>query len=151
MDAVQAMRHRAQQAGDLKSTSQQTVKTQGQTIVIEPAEPDVVYVPEYDPRLVYGAVVPAWPGWYAYPGLYVAGPGIAFGIGFGLGFVGGFAWGWNHWGFDWAHRTVVFNHTTYISHSNTFINQSQHVREPQHVRQSQHDHEPCRSQRLQRL
>src|SRR5947199_920261 len=54
MDAVQTMRQRAQSAGTLKSTPQQAVKTQAQTIIIEPAQPDVVYVPTYDPWLVYG-------------------------------------------------------------------------------------------------
>src|SRR5438105_8193836 len=54
LDAVQVMRQRAQQAGNLKSTQQQTVTTQGQTIVIEPTDPEVVYVPEYDPWVVYG-------------------------------------------------------------------------------------------------
>src|SRR5436190_19714882 len=47
--AIQTMRQRAKQAGNLKSTPQEKVKNQGQTIVIEPPAPDVVYVPEYDP------------------------------------------------------------------------------------------------------
>jgi len=122
MDAVQVMRHRAQSAGNLNGTTQEKITTQGQTIVIEPASPTVVYVPQYDPWLVYGAPLVAWPGWYPYPGLYLAGPGISFGLGFGLGFFGGYGWGWHHWGFDWGHRTVIFNHNTYISHSRTFIN-----------------------------
>ena len=95
------MRQRAQQAGNLKSTSQQKVTTQGQTIVIEPADPDVVYVPAYDPWLVYGSPLPVWPGWYPVPGIFIGGPAIAFGVGFGIGYFGGFGWGWHHWGFDW--------------------------------------------------
>jgi hypothetical protein len=122
MDAVQAMRHRAQDAGHLNSTPQQKVDAQGQTIVIEPAEPNIVYVPQYDPWLVYGAAVPIWPGWYPVPGLYLAGSGFGFGIGFPIGFFGGFGWGWRHWGFDWGHRAMVFDHHAYISHSRTFIN-----------------------------
>jgi uncharacterized membrane protein YgcG len=124
MDAVQVMRGRAQSAGNLNSTPQENVTTQGQAIVIEPVNPDVVYVPQYDPWLVYGAPLGVWPGWYPYPGLYVAGAGIAFGVGFGLGFFGGFGWGWGHWGFDWHNRTVIYNHTTYISHSRTFVNRN---------------------------
>jgi len=54
MDAVQAMRQRAQEAGNLKTTEQRTVTSQDSTIIIEPASPEVVYVPEYDPWLVYG-------------------------------------------------------------------------------------------------
>jgi hypothetical protein len=122
MDAVQVMRARAQKAGNLKSNKQVKVESQGQTIVIEPADPEIVYVPAYNPWLVFGAPVGMWPGWYAYPGLYVAGPGVSFGLGFGVGFFAGFGWGWHHWGADWGHRTVMYNHNTYISHSTTIIN-----------------------------
>jgi len=123
-NAVQVMRDRAEKAGNLKSTSQEKVSKQGQTIVIEPADPEVVYVPEYDPWLVYGAPIGVWPGWYSYPGLFIGGPGIAFGLGFGIGFFGGFGWGWHHWGEDWHHHDVIFNHNTYISHSRVFVNRS---------------------------
>src|SRR6266849_3800983 len=73
MNAVQVMRERAEKAGNLNSTSQEKVRNQGKTIVIEPAEPEVVYVPEYDPWLVYGDPIGVWPGWYSYPGLFLAG------------------------------------------------------------------------------
>jgi len=124
MNAVQVMRDRAEKAGNLKDTSQQKVSTQGQTIVIEPADPQIVYVPQYDPWLVYGAPIGVWPGWYSYPGLYIGGPGIAFGLGFGIGFFGGFGWGWGHWGYDWHHHGILFNHNTYISHSRIFANRN---------------------------
>ena len=124
MNAVQVMRDRAEKAGNLKSTSQEKVTNQGQTIVIEPADPEVVYVPEYDPWLVYGEPIGIWPGWYSYPGLFLAGPGIAFGLGFGVGFYGGFGWGWHHWGSDWHHHDVIYNHNTYISHSRVFVNRN---------------------------
>ena len=105
MDAVQVMRQRAEEAGNLKTTPQQTVATQGSTIVIQPADPDVVYVPAYDPWLVYGDPIVAWPGWYPYPGIWFGGPYLSFGLGFGIGFFGGFGWGWGHWGFDWHDHT----------------------------------------------
>src|SRR2546429_5996910 len=129
MDAIQVMRRRAQEAGHLNTTPQQKVVEQGSQIVVEPANPEIVYVPQYDPWLVYGAPVVAWPGWYPYPGLFIAEPGIAFGVGFGLGFFGGFGWGWGHWGCDWGHRTVVFNHNTFVSRSRTFINRQTFARE----------------------
>ena len=122
MDAVQVMRERAKQAGNLNSTPQQKVTQQGQTIVIAPADPQIVYVPEYDPWLVYGEPIGIWPGWYGYPGLYLTGPGIAFGLGFGIGFFGGYGWGWHHWGYDWHRHGIIFNHNTYISHSRIFAN-----------------------------
>lgn len=120
MDAVQVMRARANSAGNLKSNDQVKVVTESQTIIVEPAEPEVVYVPAYDPWIVYGAPVVVWPGWYPYPGLYVAGPGVSFGVGFAVGLFAGFAWGSHGWGCDWGHRTVVFNHNTFISNSKTF-------------------------------
>jgi len=64
MNAVQGMRQRAKEAGNLNATSQEKVSQQGTTIVIEPVDPQIVYVPEYDPWLVYGAPVGVWPGWY---------------------------------------------------------------------------------------
>src|SRR5438309_887273 len=60
LDAVQTMRKRAQQAGNLESTPQENVTTQGQTVVIQPANPEVVYVPAYDPWTVYGPPLVAY-------------------------------------------------------------------------------------------
>src|SRR5258707_14080547 len=121
--AIQTMRQRAKQAGNLNTTPQQKVKSDGKTIVIEPASPDLVYVPQYDPWLVYGAPMAFFPGWYSYPGLYLDGPGIGFGLGFGVGLYGGFGWGWHNWGFDWHHGgRAIYNHNTYISHSRTIVN-----------------------------
>ena len=124
MDAVQVMRQRAQTAGNLKTTPQQTVTTQGSTIIIQPASPDVVYVPAYDPWLVYGYPIVPWPGWYPYPGIWFGGPYLSFGIGFGIGFFGGFGWGWPHWGFDWHNRYPIYNHNRYYSRSTTFYNRN---------------------------
>jgi len=128
MDAVQVMRQRAEEAGNLKSTPQQNITTEGSTIEIEPANPEVVYVPAYDPWLVYGYPVVAWPGWYPYPGIWYDGPYLAFGVGFGIGFFGGFGWGWGHWGFDWHHRYAIYNHERYFSRSNTFYNRNTYYR-----------------------
>src|SRR5271166_3202635 len=68
MAAVQVMRRKAQDTGNLKTTPQQTVTEKDSAIDIEPADPEVVYVPAYDPWLVYGYPIVAWPGWYPYPG-----------------------------------------------------------------------------------
>jgi uncharacterized membrane protein YgcG len=122
MDAVQVMRVRAQKVGNLKTTSQETVSDQGQTIEIQPADVQVVYVPEYDPWLVYGEPLAIWPDWFWYPGLYVSGPGLFWGTGIGIGFFGGFDWGWGHWGYDWHRHDVLFDHHGYVSHSTVFAN-----------------------------
>ncbi len=128
MDAVQVMRQRAQQAGNLKTTPQQTVTTQGSTVIIEPANPEVVYVPAYNPWLVYGGPIGPWPGWYPYPGIWYGGPYLSFGVGFGIGFFGGFGWGWNRWGFDWHNRYAIYNNNRYYSRSNTFYNRGNFYR-----------------------
>jgi Protein of unknown function (DUF3300) len=128
MDAVQVMRQRAQQAGNLKSTPQQVVTDQNSTISIDPVNTDVVYVPAYDPWLVYGDLVPVWPDWYAYPGIFFGGPYLSFGVGFGIGFLGGVGWGWHNWGFDWRRHAVLFNHGRYVSHSTTFYNRNNFYR-----------------------
>ena len=112
MDAVQRMRARAQQAGKLSSSSQQTVSTSntdGQpNIVIEPANPQVIYIPEYNPYSIWGtALYYPYAGW-GYPSY---GPGIYFGFGplipIGLWFGGGWGgWGWHP---GWGGRQIIVN------------------------------------------
>ncbi len=119
-DEVQTMRQQARNAGNLKSTEQENVSDQDGAIDIEPANPDVVYVPAYDPWLVYGAPIVAYPGWYPVPGIFWGGGGLSFGIGFGIGFFGGFGWGWGHWGYDWHGRRAIYDHHAFVSHSRTF-------------------------------
>jgi Protein of unknown function (DUF3300) len=98
MAAVQRMRAKAQGTGQLKTSTQQKVETQTveggqQAIVIQPADPSVVYVPSYDPATVYGA--PAYPyPQVTYPG-YVAGAALSFGTGLALGAAWGGGWGYN--------------------------------------------------------
>jgi hypothetical protein len=128
MDAVQLMRRRAQQAGNLNSTPQQIVTTEGSDIEIEPVSPEIVYVPAYDPWIVYGGPIVAWPDWYDYPGIWYDGPSPFFGVGFGIGVFGHYGWGWHHWGFDWHHHYAVFDHARYDSRSRTFYNRDRFYR-----------------------
>jgi hypothetical protein len=128
MDAVQVMRRRAQQAGHLNSTLQQTVTAEDSYIEIEPVSPEIVYVPAYDPWIVYGGPIAAWPGWYPYPGVWYDGPVIFFGAGFGVGYFGGYGWGWHHWGCDWHHHYAVHDHGRYYSTSKTFYNRDRFSR-----------------------
>ena len=103
MQAVQRMRAQAEAKGTLRSTPQETVTTQNQNgqpaITIEPANPDVWYVPNYNPAYVWGP-----PVWGAYPPLLY--PGIDVGLGWypgidiGLYFGGWGGWGWGGWGWD---------------------------------------------------
>lgn len=97
MAAVQRMRAKAQETNVLVSNTQQTVGTEvvegEKVIVIQQANPQVVYVPSYDPVVVYGPPVYPYPS-YVYPG-YVPGTGLAFGLGIALGAAWGNGWGYN--------------------------------------------------------
>ena len=117
MDAVQRMRKRAQDKGNLKSTEQQKVETKiietKPVIIVEQASPQVVYVPSYDPVVVYGpAVYPYPPIYYPPVGYYAAGMAISFGIGVAMGAFWSGGWGW---GCGWGG-----NNNVYINHNNNF-------------------------------
>src|SRR5215469_8919861 len=93
MDAVQRMRAKAKDKGNLKSTEQQKVETQTienkQVIVVQPSNPEVVYVPSYNPTVVYGPPPYPYPPVYypppPPPGYYAAGMAISFGVGMMMG------------------------------------------------------------------
>ncbi|MGC1452393.1 MAG: DUF3300 domain-containing protein [Candidatus Sulfotelmatobacter sp.] len=104
MDAVQRMRKKAEDNGNLKSTEQQRVETKvienKSVIVVEQASPDVVYVPSYDPVVVYGPPIYPYPPIYYPPaGYYAAGVAISFGVGVMMGAFWSGGWGWGcGWG-----------------------------------------------------
>jgi len=117
MDAVQRMRKKAQDKGNLKSNEQQKVETQviesKSVIVVEQANPQVVYVPSYDPVVVYGApIYPYPPIYYPPPGYYAAGIAISFGVGVMMGAFWSGGWGW---GCGWGGHNNV-----YVNHNNNF-------------------------------
>jgi uncharacterized membrane protein YgcG len=123
MSAIQYMRKKAKDAGHLDSTPQQTVTTEGDDIDIAPANPQVVYVPEYDPDLIYGYPVGVWPGFYPWWG--VGGPYISWGVGFGIGPFFGFGWGWPAWGFHWGFGGGLwYGGHPYAWHSHSFYDRN---------------------------
>lgn len=99
MDTIQSLRAKAQAAGNLKTTKEQKVIVQEKIIVIEPASPQVIYVPTYNPTVVYGAwPYPAYPPYYYYPPGYVAATSaFAFASAVALGAAWGYAWGSPNW------------------------------------------------------
>jgi uncharacterized protein DUF3300 len=99
LDTVQSLRTKAQAAGNLKSTKEQNVIVEEKIIKIESANPQVVYVPTYNPTVVYGAwPYPAYPPYYYYPPGYVASSMMWFGAGMAMGAAWGYAWGNCNWG-----------------------------------------------------
>ncbi|MFZ0952177.1 MAG: DUF3300 domain-containing protein [Candidatus Sulfotelmatobacter sp.] len=123
MQAIQTMRHKAQDAGNLRTTPQQRVYDQDNQVQIEPADPDVVYVPQYNPAYVYGYPVGLWPGFYPWWGF--GGPYISFGFGFPIAPFFGFGWGWHGWGIGWGfHGGVFFGGHPYAFHSRGFYSRN---------------------------
>ena len=117
MDAIQRLRSRADANNKLSSTNEQKVvkqQQQGKQIIsIEPTNPNTVYVPYYDPAVVYGGwPYPAYPPYYfGYPG-YIPGGLIATGLAFGAGYaMGRWASGGNYWGggFNWNNNNININ------------------------------------------
>src|SRR5438552_14385137 len=98
LDTIQKLRAKAQAAGNLKTTKEQTVIVEEKIIKIEPANPQVIYVPSYNPTVVYGAwPYPAYPPYSYYPPGYVATSMFAFGAGVAMGAAWGYAWGNSNW------------------------------------------------------
>jgi Protein of unknown function (DUF3300) len=133
MDAIQVMRNKAVDAGNLKTTPQQKVEVQPatsaqpgsahpsvqQTVIISPAQPNTVYVPQYNPTTAYGAPVPA-PAGYSGSDLLLTGV-LAFGAGILLGSL--INDGHNSWGCNWGggyNNNVVYNRNVYVSNNNVY-------------------------------
>jgi hypothetical protein len=105
MSTIQELRSKARDLGNLKSSNEQKVIAENNSIMIESANPEVIYVPVYDPAYVYGPWwYPAYPPYYwYYPAGFYSGTSIAFGPGIYFGF-NAFSWAW----FDWPiHRVHI--------------------------------------------
>jgi hypothetical protein len=102
MESIQRLRQMAAAAGKLRSSPQQVVTSEGQVIIIEPASPEIVYVPVYEPAVVYGLwPYPEFPPYY-FPGYFDGVMIDGFGW-FGVAIVLPL-WGWHHW--DWVHHRI---------------------------------------------
>jgi len=121
MGEIQKMRQKSYAAGNLKTTEQQKVVVSGQDIEIQPAQPDVVNVPYYDPSAVYGNWW--WPGyppfaWYPLGNPYIwAG---LFGFGWGIGVGPAWGWGWGRW--NWGGRNVYINANRTVNINSRHVN-----------------------------
>jgi len=129
MNAIQTLRNRAINAGTLKDTPQQKIELQPavatssesgqgsspqQTVIIQPAQPTTVYVPQYNPATVYGAPVQSPPG---YTGTEMLTAGL---LSFGVGMLVGSLINNNHndWNCNWGGGSVHYNNNVYVSHTN---------------------------------
>ena len=125
MDSVQRLRHQAQSAGSLQSTPQQTVTNDGPTVIIEPAEPATVYVPVYNPSVVYGNwPYPDYPPvYYPPPPGYVAGTALAAGLVFATGVaIARGLWGVGYPNWRYGNVNVNVNRWNTVNVNRTQIN-----------------------------
>ena len=135
MNAIQVLRNMAMTAGTLKTTSQQKVEVepappaaQGaaqpsvqQTVIIQPAQPNTVYVPQYNPTTAYGAPVPA-PAGYSGSDLLLTGV-LSFGAGILLGSLinnGNNNWGCSWYGGGGHSSSVKYNNNVYVTNNNVY-------------------------------
>ena len=133
LQAVQVMRQRAQAAGNLQTTPQETVSYDQGNIEVAPANPQVVYVPAYNPWGVYGQPVSPYPGFSllgalgsfvgsalsaGFGGGFGASP-VSFGLGIAMAAFSHMSFGWLGWGLSWLAQAIFFNHSNYYSHSTT--------------------------------
>ncbi len=124
MATIQELRRKAYDAGNLKSAKEQKVVVEKETIVIQPASPEVVYVPSYSPTVVYGAwAYPAYPPYYYYPPPPPAYPPYYFAAGVAVGVAWGYAWG----NCNWHGGSVNYNVNQNININNN-INRNNYVK-----------------------
>jgi hypothetical protein len=118
MGTIQKLRGKARAQGNLQDTEQQKVIVQGDAIEIQPANPTVVYVPTYNPTVVYGAwAYPSYPPYYFNP----VGATVAAGVlGFAAGVAVGSAWnsGWGHWNWGGGNFNANVNRNVNINRNN---------------------------------
>ncbi len=125
LEAVQVMRQRAQAAGNLRSTPQEQMSYNQGNIELSPQNPDMAYVPSYNPWNVYGDPVSPYPGFSLLGELgsffsSAAGSSpLQYGLGIAMGAFNHTTWGWLGWGLSWLTQSVLFNHSDYSSHSTT--------------------------------
>jgi len=136
LESIQILRQRAQAAGNLHSTAQETVSYDQGSIAVAPPNPQVIYVPAYNPWTVYGQPLTPYPGFSllgaigsvlgASGSILAAGTGsflgaspISFGSGILLSAFSRAPWGFLGWALNWLNLSVLFLHSNYYTHSTT--------------------------------
>ncbi len=121
LQTIQVMRQRAQSAGTLQSTPQEEVSYNQGYIQLAPANPQVVYVPAYNPWSAYGQPVSPYPG-FSFSGVLgaigsVLGNGMRFGSGIGMAAFSHTPFGWAGWALNWLASNILFHQSPYSSQS----------------------------------
>jgi hypothetical protein len=121
LETVQVLRQRAQAAGTLQNTPQQSVTYDQGYIQVAPVNPEVVYVPVYNPWYVYGQPVQPYPGFSLWGSLesFAGSSPVRFGLGVALSAFSHTPFGWAGWALNWLTQSVLFHQSDYYSHSTT--------------------------------
>jgi Protein of unknown function (DUF3300) len=117
LETVQVLRQRAQVAGNLQTTPQQQVEDNQGSIALAPTYPETVYVPAYNPWVVYGQPIAPYPYYQPYGLGTFVGAAIQFGAGVAVNAFFGLPFGFLSWGLDWSAHAVLFHHDAWCSHS----------------------------------
>jgi hypothetical protein len=118
LQTVQVMRQRAETAGTLQNSPQEAVTYDQGYIELAPPNPQVVYVPSYNPWNAYGQPVSPYPGFSLVGAIgSVLGTGLRYGAGIGMAAFSHTSFGWMGWVLNWLTQSVLFNHSNYLSHS----------------------------------
>jgi hypothetical protein len=121
LNTIQVLRQRAENAGTLRSTPQQAVTSDQGYIELAPTNPQVVYVPTYNPWYAYGAPIYPYPGFCFVDAfghaIAAVGAGLVFGVGIALGAFFRAAFGWLGWGLNWHAGGISYRHAPYYSRS----------------------------------
>jgi len=125
MASIQGLRSKAYAQGNLKTTDQQKVTVAGEAIEIEPAQSDVVYVPYYDPAVIYGDWWwPAYPPYAYFPFAAAFITAGLFGWGWGFGVGPFWNWGWGSWNWGGGNVFVNVNRNININDRHAHINRN---------------------------
>ena len=129
LEAVQVLRRRAEAAGNLQSTPQQSVSYNQGNVLVQPPDPQMVYVPNYDPWSVYGDLVTPYQGFSqgfsllgALGSLFdssIGSSAVQFGLGIAMNAFSHMSWGWLGWGLNWLAQTIFFHQSNYVTQSTT--------------------------------
>ncbi len=111
MAAVQLLRSKAKADGNLKTSAELVLaQPSGDIIALQPGNPLMMYIPQYNPTAVFGAAlqVPNYTSTY-----HVSGNGVYLGVGLAIGAWAGADWGWRNWQCNWYHGTVDYKSYPY--------------------------------------
>ena len=127
MQTIQVLRQRALSAGTLQNTPQEAVTDNQGYLQLAPVNPQVVYVPAYNPWAVYGQPIQPYSGFSLFGSLasFAGSAALRFGPGIAMGAFNATPFGWATWALNWLAQSIFFHHSNYTTHSTTVAHWNQ--------------------------